>query len=164
VAFVVALAGVLALSLLSGGEAAQVYTARTVGTAALFLASGVAGAAAMVVPGISGSFLLLLIGTYASIISAINSLDWFVLGATAVGVLVGLGLITQVIAWLFQRAPGVTYAAILGLVAGSLVRLWPGLPAGVEWVWGVAALLVGAALAFALGGGKDRGDQQNSHH
>ena len=160
--FALALAAVIALSLATEGAAGRVYTERSVGTAALFLASGIAGAAAMVVPGISGSFLLLLIGTYASIISAINSLDFFILGATAVGVLVGLGLITRVIAWLFQHAPGLTYAAILGLVAGSLVRLWPGLPAGLGWLWGLAAFVLGAALALALGGGGKREEREQA--
>ena len=152
VAFLVALAAVIGISLLTGAEAGRVVTARTVGTAGLLVASGIAGAAAMVVPGISGSFLLLLIGTYGTIIHGINELDIFILGATGVGILLGLALITRLIAWLFQRAPGPTYAAILGLVAGSLVRLWPGLLSGMEWLWGATAVILGAVLALVLGG------------
>lgn len=151
VAGALAFAGVVALSLAGGGEASTVYAEQNAGTAGLLMASGVAGAAAMVVPGISGSFLLLLIGTYATIIHGINELDLFILGSTALGVLVGLGIITRLIAQLFERVPGPTYAAILGLVAGSLVRLWPGLPTGIGWVWAIAAFVVGGALATALG-------------
>ncbi len=152
VAFIAALAAVIGISLLTGAEAGRVFTARTVGTAGLLVASGIAGAAAMVVPGISGSFLLLLIGTYGTIIHGINELDIFILGATGVGILLGLALITRLIAWLFQRAPGPTYAAILGLVAGSIVRLWPGLLSGLEWFWGAIAVILGAVLALLLGG------------
>ncbi|MFP4484351.1 MAG: DUF368 domain-containing protein [Spirochaetaceae bacterium] len=155
-AFVIALSAVIGISLLTGAETTRIFSERSVGTAGLLVASGIAGAAAMVVPGISGSFLLLLIGTYATIIHGINQVDPFILGATAVGVLVGLALITRLIAWLFRRAPGPTYAAILGLVAGSLVRLWPGVLTGLEWLWGAVAVMVGAASALLLGG-RNRG-------
>lgn len=150
--FLIALAVVAGISLLGSAETGTVYAERGISTALLLLGSGVAGAAAMVVPGISGSFLLLLIGSYGTIIHGINSLDPFILGSTAVGVLMGLGIITRVIAWLFERVPGPTYAAILGLVAGSLVRLWPRGMVGPEWLWGVAALAAGGAIALALGG------------
>jgi putative membrane protein len=152
-----ALALVVLLSVLGDAGPTAVYTERSLGTAGLLVASGIAGAAAMVVPGISGSFLLLLIGTYATIIHGINELDLFILGATALGAVLGLAAITRVIAWLFERAPGTTYAAILGLVAGSLLRLWPGVPAGAEWFWAVAAFIVGAGIAAVLGAQGGRG-------
>ena len=126
-------------------------TATSSGPGLLFL-SGIAGAAAMALPGISGSFVLLLIGTYRTIIDALSSLDLLVLAIVAVGVLIGLGSISVIIRRLLQRWPGPILAALFGLVLGSIVRIWPGLPSGWDNVTiGAGALIVGLLPALLLG-------------
>ena len=60
----------------------------------------------MVVPGISGSFLLLLLGSYASVISAINDVNIAVLAPFAVGVLLGIVAVTHGIRYAFPARPG----------------------------------------------------------
>jgi putative membrane protein len=41
------------------------------------------------------------------------------------GCLLGLALFSRLLRWLLQAAPNRTYAALLGLMLGSLRRLWP---------------------------------------
>jgi putative membrane protein len=150
---VAALLGFVAVLLLGGfgaPEATQALTELTVANGIVLGLSGIAGAAAMVIPGISGSFLLLVIGTYATVIAAINNLDAMLLAPVALGVLIGLVLVTRLIRFVLNRYPQPTYMAILGLVAGSAVKLFPGLPE--LWAASALALIGGFLLALLLGG------------
>ena len=87
--------------------------------------SGVLAICAMILPGISGSFILVLLGKYHFILSALNDrrivpILWFVLGC-------GIGIVTfaQVLGWLFRRYHDVTVAVLTGLMLGSLRKVWP---------------------------------------
>ena len=89
--------------------------------------SGFIAAAAMILPGVSGSFILLLLGSYSTIVTAIKSFDFFVLAVVGVGVLIGIVSCSKSILWALKQSPSLTYFAILGLVLGALPALWPGL-------------------------------------
>jgi putative membrane protein len=120
-------------------------------------AAGSIALVAMILPGISGSGLLVLIGVYAPLLDAVTARDaGFVLPFAAGGV-VGLALAARVLRRLFATRPDATWAALTGLLAGSLVRVWPwrtepdfgaGLPA---WPHGDAVHGVLVALV-AVGG------------
>ena len=90
----------------------------------LFLA-GFAGAAAMIIPGISGSFLLLIMGAYYTVIKAITDFNIPVLIPIGLGVLAGFILSARLIGFLMEKFPKITYAFILGLVAGSIRHMLP---------------------------------------
>lgn len=104
--------------------------------AALFFV-GLISAAAMVIPGVSGSLLMLIIGYYHAVIYTINgftealrtfNLDNLIpftilLMAYALGMVVGIILISKVIDYFFKTQPGFTYASILGLVFASPVAV-----------------------------------------
>lgn len=106
----------------------------------LFLA-GVAGASAMILPGVSGGYLLLLLGQYLPILSAVddfktgllgNPIDWgLVVSAVKVGFPVGLGVVLGVVGvsnllrLLLDRYRKPTLGALLGLLLGAVVGLWP---------------------------------------
>ena len=124
------------------------------------LVSGVVGAAAMALPGISGSFVLLLIGTYGTVLDAIGNLDLRVIAIVGVGVLIGLGAMSVGIRRLLDRWPSPTFAVLFGLVLGSVVKIWPGLPA--DWAGigiGLGALIVGFVPALLLGRRKENEHQ-----
>lgn len=105
-------------------------------TLLLFL-SGLAGAGAMILPGVSGGYLLLLLGQYVVILSAIDGLKEALLAgsglAQPLGVLVpvGLGVVAGVVGvsnalrWLLHRFEKATLGALLGLLLGAVVGLWP---------------------------------------
>lgn len=124
----------------------------------LIFLSGMISAAAMIIPGISGSFILLLIGTYTTFIQAARDLNVPILLVFVVGAAAGLASVAKLIAWLLARFPRPTYWAIIGLVVGSVVSIWPGFTLGLEAVWSVAAAALGAVPALLLGSDrKERG-------
>jgi len=105
-----------------------------VGRIAVFFAAGAIAISAMILPGISGSFVLLLLGLYFEVLSAVNGLrsfgpDWLVhaapLAAFALGCVIGLLAFTRLLNALMRRFHDVTMAFLLGLVIGSLYAIWP---------------------------------------
>lgn len=113
----------------------------------IFLAGG-AAAAAMVIPGISGSLLLLLLGMYSTFVSAVTHMNLPVLLTAALGVGAGILLISRLISFLLKRWHRASYGAILGLVAGSIVVLWPGLPRSWDILFCLASALGGILAGF----------------
>lgn len=85
----------------------------------------------MILPGISGSFLLLMLGMYDFIISAVDDRDLPVMGIFALGCVVGLALFSQVLDWSLAKHHDIVVAAMVGLMIGSFRVLWPW-PNGVD--------------------------------
>jgi len=85
----------------------------------------------MILPGISGSLVLILMGQYYEVISAVSGLkslqlDYVLfLGLFAAGMLVGLLLFAKLVNFVFRRFYNGTMALLIGLMAGSLYALWP---------------------------------------
>ena len=105
----------------------------------LFL-SGLAGASAMILPGVSGGYLLLLLGQYESILGAIDLVKRGLLGGegievaigamgvvipVGIGVAVGIAGVSNLLKWLLDRFAKPTLGALLGLLFGAVVGLWP---------------------------------------
>ncbi len=90
----------------------------------IFMAA-VLAISAMVLPGISGSFVLLLLGVYFDILTAINQRDLLIIGVFALGALSGLLVFSRVMGLLLNRFFNITMAFMTGLMAGSLYVLWP---------------------------------------
>ncbi len=144
--FAAALAFMLLLAFLNQGSIENAVQTQLTPVLAvqLFLAS-IASAFAMLLPGISGSFVMLLLGSYSTVITAISDLNVVLLLPVAAGCLVGLLLGAVLISKLMKRFPQATYMAILGLIAGSLFSIYPGFVFGAE---GIAAVLLLALFAF----------------
>lgn len=87
--------------------------------------SGAVAICAMILPGISGSFILVLLGKYEYVLSAVNNRDFVTVGLVAIGAFVGIVTIAQVLGWLFKNYHDVTVALLIGLMAGSLRKIWP---------------------------------------
>ncbi len=90
----------------------------------LFFAGAVA-ICAMILPGISGSFMLLLMGLYAPVLTAIKTFDLQVIGLFAVGCLVGILSFARILSWLFLRYRHEVIALLVGIMLGSLNKVWP---------------------------------------
>ena len=90
----------------------------------IFLAGGVA-ICAMILPGISGSFLLLLMGMYQVVISAVVNLEFVTLALFALGCGVGILLFSRLLQRLLSVAEQSTMATLFGFLLGSLIILWP---------------------------------------
>lgn len=100
----------------------------------LLFFSGILGAVAMIIPGISGSLLLLILGVYPVILAAISSIFTkslmihaaLLLIPCGIGIIAGLLCGAKFISFLLEKIPNQTYGAILGLILGSLVVMFPG--------------------------------------
>lgn len=106
----------------------------------LFLLGGIGAAAAMVLPGVSGGYLLLVLGLYVPVLSAIDSgkdalseQDWSGLLSVSlsvflpvgIGVVVGIAGVSNLLGWLLKRFEQATLGVLLGLLIGAIVGLWP---------------------------------------
>jgi putative membrane protein len=97
-----------------------------------FLAATVA-ICAMILPGISGAFVLLLLGLYHPITDLIKGLPrgeftldgLIVIVAFVSGCLVGLLAFTRFLKWLLAQHHDSTMAFLVGLMLGSLYKIWP---------------------------------------
>ncbi len=98
----------------------------------VFVAGAVA-ISALMLPGISGSFILLLFGLYDTIIMTVKNVltersftsESMILVVFAAGMLVGLFSFARVLSYLFKQYYELTMAAMIGVLIGSLNKLWP---------------------------------------
>ena len=90
----------------------------------LFL-SGAIAICAMILPGISGAFILVLLGKYEYVLSAVNNGNFMVLFWVAAGAAIGIVTFAQILGWLFKRYHDLTVAALIGMMIGSLRKIWP---------------------------------------
>tara|TARA_B100001094_G_scaffold333048_1_gene408181 strand:+ start:6511 stop:7425 length:915 start_codon:yes stop_codon:yes gene_type:complete len=90
----------------------------------LFIA-GMISICAMILPGISGSFILLLLGVYQLVLTAVHELNFSILVTLASGALIGLLCFSQILRWLLERAYNATFSFLMGLMLGSLYKVWP---------------------------------------
>jgi putative membrane protein len=92
----------------------------------LFLVfAGAIASCAMILPGISGSYILLLIGVYPIVMTAITSKDYKIIGAIGVGVIVGLLSFSKLLKWLFTNYKNEMLIVLTGIMLGSLNKVWP---------------------------------------
>ncbi len=90
----------------------------------MFFISGVMEAIGTVVPGVSGTALLMIMGTYNLIISAIGNLNNIkILIPFIMGLGIGLILIIKIINYLLKKNEEKVYASVLGILLSSIVLL-----------------------------------------
>lgn len=91
----------------------------------LFFGAGALAICAMILPGISGSFILLVIGMYTPVLTAIKGGDISILFLFAAGCLLGLLSIARLITWAFHHFHDVVLALLTGFMIGALNKVWP---------------------------------------
>jgi putative membrane protein len=92
----------------------------------LFLVfAGAIASCAMILPGISGSYILLLLGVYPIVMTAITTKDYKIIGAIALGVIIGLLSFARLLKWLFSNYKNQMLIVLTGLMLGSLNKVWP---------------------------------------
>jgi putative membrane protein len=171
---------VVGLALLDGIKGTDADLSFSILTELKLFGVGVVAAATMVIPGVSGSMMLMLMGYYEPVISAINStvdalraMDMdglmsgiLILAPLGIGVVVGIFVIAKIIEWLFNKFATVVYWCIIGLIAASPIAIiimnhdiFAGMNAVVV-ITAVIALAVGCVIAYFLGGDvkKDKAD------
>ncbi|MBM3210466.1 DUF368 domain-containing protein [Candidatus Saccharibacteria bacterium] len=91
---------------------------------ALF-ATGAIAITAMILPGISGSLIMVLLGQYETVISAVADRNFATLVFFAAGAIIGLALFVRLLTWLLKHYHFAVIAFLIGVMAGSLRRIWP---------------------------------------
>jgi len=92
----------------------------------LFLVfAGAIASCAMILPGISGSYILLLMGVYPVVMTAITHRDFTIISAIGIGVILGLLLFSRLLKWLFKKYKNQMIVVLTGLMLGSLNKVWP---------------------------------------
>lgn len=121
----------------------------------MLLITGIVIALALVLPGISTSHMLLVLGMYDKMLSAITEFDIVYIGILGIATLIGVFLITKPIELILKKFPHKTYCMIIGFVLGSTTEIFrdkilPAIPneAGAFWWVGfglmsIAALILG---------------------
>lgn len=109
---------------------------------------GFLSATALILPGISISYLLVVMGIYEYILTALSSFNILALLPFGIGLLIGIVMCIKLLAHLLQRHPKPTYLVILGFIIGSVVEIFPGMP-NTYWEW-LMGILFFAAGFFAI--------------
>lgn len=129
--------------LICGGAIAYFITISTpaAGSESLFYIffSGMIAICAMILPGISGSFILILLGSYLTVLGSIGGLidalkaqDWSALTSNGLillifmaGCLIGLIAFSKLLNFLFKKSKSLMIAILTGFLVGSLNKIWP---------------------------------------
>ena len=90
----------------------------------LFL-SGALAVCAMILPGISGAFILVLLGSYKTVLDAVHQRDYLIIVVVGIGAVFGLLSFARLLKWMFQRYKNLTLALLTGFILGSLNKIWP---------------------------------------
>ncbi|MEC7264335.1 MAG: DUF368 domain-containing protein [Bacteroidota bacterium] len=90
----------------------------------LFL-SGALAICAMILPGISGAFILVLLGSYKTILDAVHERDIKIVATVALGAIFGLLSFSRLLKWMFNHYKNITLALLTGFILGSLNKIWP---------------------------------------
>ena len=126
ISFLVALAVMIVMAFFKDISGSSIiYTELSVKLFFTLMISGAVGAVAMIIPGISGSFLMLALGTYATIIGSLSDFNIPLMIPTAIGILLGLLCGAYLVRTLMEKVPAQTYGSILGLVVGSIFTVFP---------------------------------------
>jgi len=130
---------------------------------------GIIASATMVIPGVSGSMMLLLLGYYNPIVSAIKdfvtalvSFDMQgilagcgILVPAGIGIVVGIFAIAKLIEIIFEKFPLQAYWAIIGLIVASpfaiLMMVGVGSLSVVSVVVSIVTFVIGFIVAMKLG-------------
>jgi putative membrane protein len=80
---------------------------------------------AMILPGLSGAFILLMLGVYEFILSALTEFQLGYIAAFAAGCGFGLLAFARLLNWVLGRYREVSYSFLTGMLVGSVVTLWP---------------------------------------
>lgn len=109
----------------------------------LFFGSGAMAISAMILPGVSGSFLMIALGVYFPLLTAINTTlaglptllkgtleaavleSLLIISITTLGCVFGLLAFTRLLNYLLENYRNLTLTFLIGLMVGSLYGLWP---------------------------------------
>ena len=121
--------------------------------------SGSIAICAMILPGISGAFILVLLGKYQFVLNAVNERKIGPILLIGIGAVLGLILFSQILGWLFKKYHNPTVIFLMGLMIGSLRKIWPWKSSGLmpenilpneNLLFGLMLILLGAGVVILI--------------
>ena len=113
--------------------------------------SGMIAICAMILPGISGSFLLLLLGQYKYMLTALHEFHLSELAVFVVGAVIGILGFSKILNFLLKNYEELTMAFLIGVMLGSLkVPAVEIVSSASVDVFGILPCIVVAIVGFAL--------------
>ncbi len=94
-------------------------------SAPMLFVSGMIAITAMILPGISGSFMLLILGQYDYVLTAVSERDLPLVIIVGLGAVVGIIAFSRVLSYLLANYYNRTVALLVGFMAGSLWKIYP---------------------------------------
>ena len=88
-----------------------------------FVVAGFVASTALVLPGISGALVLTIFGIYEIAMDSLTSLNFPIVLAVGSGVVMGILFSSKLIRYLLENFKIETYAAMIGLVSGSIYAI-----------------------------------------
>lgn len=117
------------IALLVGGIVAYYITVVTPtespNTLPFIFFSGALAICAMILPGISGAFILLLIGKYQYMITALIEFNIPIVAVFLLGAVVGILSFSRLLSWILKHHHNMAVALLAGFMLGSLNKVWP---------------------------------------
>ncbi len=110
----------------------------------MLLVGGAIAVTAWILPGISGSLMLLLMGLYPAVLAAVSEFDLVLLGSLVAGCVIGMLAFSRLLSWLLSHYRAPVLALLTGVMAGSLIKLWP-------WQADTGSLLLPGQYAETVG-------------
>ncbi|MGG7178794.1 DUF368 domain-containing protein [Clostridium paraputrificum] len=145
------LVGLVIVLLMTGDyqESSSVITSVNIFNFIWLFIGGFLVAIALILPGISGSFMLLILGLYNTVITAVTEANISILIPIALGGVIGALTTAKVIETLLNKYPEETYMMIFGFILGSVVGVFPGFD-GVNSIIGILLGCIGFAFIYYI--------------
>lgn len=146
--------GIFLIGLLFAYVISGLIPAVTPSTPFYFFIAGAIAISAMILPGISGSFLLVVMGKYEQVLSAVRDFDFFTIGIFLLGIIFGLIIFIRILSWLLKNYYEITFAFLVGLMVGSLRKVWPWKVEGINVLphkFTLENIIIFVTVAFGFG-------------
>lgn len=149
--FIVSLTIMVVIALSDHTEgSARLIREVNLGVGCWLIVAGMISAFSMIIPGISGSFIMLTLGVYSSVITAVSEFNLAILIPVGIGVLIGLVGGIKLVKILLTRYNQGTYMAILGLVIGSVLVIYPGFTFNTTGFFALICMCIGIISTYCF--------------
>ena len=112
--------------------------------------SGFIAVTALIIPGISGSFILLLLGTYTTMLMAVRDLNFYLISIFLSGSIIGLLSTVRFIKFLYKKERHLLLSIFFGLVIFCVPLIWINETSNSTIDFKFLSVAIGGSLGFLL--------------
>jgi len=144
--------GIIAVWLISLLPSGLFSSQNSVGILGILLQAlgGFVVAIALILPGISVSQMLLMLGLYEEVITAISTLNILGIFPLGLGIVAGILLTTKFLENAMKRYPQATYLIVLGFILGSVTELFPGFAFNFTQIISIMTAVLGFFAVYTM--------------